>query len=81
MRAAEFRRPKEKLISLQGMSPMLEQIDEMLKPGGFDAIIVCTSSTHAELFWQRRLEQTITQVANHNALVLAVTERSERAHV
>ena len=41
---------------------------------GMDVIIVSTTSSYQETFWQRRLEGTRGQITNANALILTVHE-------
>ena len=54
---------------------MLQEIDVMQGPEGFDVIIVCCSNLAAERFWQARLSETAEEVTGcKSTTVLAVHE-------
>ncbi|KAL1522527.1 hypothetical protein AB1Y20_017514 [Prymnesium parvum] len=53
---------------------MLEEIESMMAPSGFDYVVVCCSNLSAETFWQARLEKTLGEVTGFAGKVVCVHE-------
>ncbi|KAF1328762.1 hypothetical protein FI667_g6619, partial [Globisporangium splendens] len=56
------------------MTAHQRNIDEINRLNGYDVIIVCTSTTHQEAYWQDRLMATRGSISPASAKVIAVNE-------